>query len=267
MVSSGKREGDVDPRDVSALEVSRVGRVDTVPSVVGVRILDGAAAEVLPVTEFLMSFLANGASTSSPRSYAKALLRWWRFLSAIDVAWDRASRVDCRDFVLWMCTKSKRPPHGGPARSAFAPGTIDHNMAVLRTFYDDRIAAGVGPIVNPVAQAAGRNGGRPHEHHNPMQPFERFRRAPLRQRKSPPEPKGLADHLFDQLFAAMVCDRDRALLAFYVSTGARASEMLEVTVDHVDVGRQLIAVNRKGSRRLQWVPASAAALLWRRLYD
>ena len=189
MVSSGKREGDVDPRDVSALEVSRVGRVDTVPSVVGVRILDGAAAEVLPVTEFLMSLLASGASTSSPRSYAKALLRWWRFLSAIDVAWDRASRVDCRDFVLWMRTRSKRPPHGGPARSAFAPGTIDHNMAVLRTFYDDRIAAGVGPIVNPVAQAAGRNGGRPHEHHNPMQPFERFRRAPLRQRKSPPEPK------------------------------------------------------------------------------
>lgn len=257
----------MDLRDVSSLTVSRVGQVDTIPSVVGVRVLDGTGAEVLPVTEFLMSFLASGASKSSPRSYAKALLRWWRFLAAVDVAWDRASRVDCRDFVLWMRTKSKRPPHGGPPRAAFAPGTIDHNLAVLRSFYDDRMAAGVGPIVNPVPQASGRDGGRPHQHHNPMQPFERSRRAPLRQRKPPSPPKGLPDHLFDQLFAAMGCDRDRALLAFFVSTGARASEMLDVTVDHVDVGRQLIAVNRKGSRRLQWLPASADAFVWLRLYE
>jgi integrase len=43
----------------------------------------------------------------------------------------------------------------------------------------------------------------------------------------------------------MGSDRDRALLAFYVSTGARASELLGVTVDRVDVGRQLIGVLRR----------------------
>lgn len=43
--------------------------------------------------------------------------------------------------------------------------------------------------------------------------------------------------------------------------------MLDVTIDHVDVGRQLIAVNRKGSRRLQWLPASADAFVWLRLYE
>jgi site-specific recombinase XerD len=69
------------------------------------------------------------------------------------------------------------------------------------------------------------------------------------------------------LFAAMVCDRDRALLAFYVSTGARASELLGVRVDRVDVGRQLIGVHRKGSGRLQWLPASADAFVWLRLYQ
>lgn len=100
-----------------------------------------------------------------------------------------------------------------------------------------------------------------------MQPFERSQRAPLRQRKPPSQPKGLPDHVFGQLFAAMGCDRDRALLAFFVSTGARASEMLNVTVGHVDVGRQLIAVTRKGSRRLQWLPASADAFVWLRLYE
>jgi site-specific recombinase XerD len=100
-----------------------------------------------------------------------------------------------------------------------------------------------------------------------MQPLERHRRAPLRQRTPTRKPKGLPDRLFDDLFAAMVCDRDRALLAFYVTTGARASELLGVTVDRVDVGQQLIGVHRKGSGALQWLPASSDAFIWLRLYE
>ena len=80
-------------------------------------------------------------------------------------------------------------------------------------------------------------------------------------------PRSLPDHLFDALFAVMGCDRDRALLAFYVSTGARASELLGVTLDQVDVGAQQIAVHRKGSGRLQWLPASSDAFVWLRLYQ
>ncbi|MFF1947662.1 hypothetical protein [Kitasatospora herbaricolor] len=30
------------------------------------------------------------------------LLRWWRFLWALDLAWDRATRADARDFTRWM---------------------------------------------------------------------------------------------------------------------------------------------------------------------
>jgi hypothetical protein len=30
------------------------------------------------------------------------LLRWFRFLAAIDVSWNRARRADVRDFVLWL---------------------------------------------------------------------------------------------------------------------------------------------------------------------
>jgi integrase len=52
-----------------------------------------------------------------------------------------------------------------------------------------------------------------------------------------------------------------------VSTGARASELLGVTVDRVDPGEQRIGVHRKGSGRLQWLPASADAFVWLRLYE
>ena len=49
--------------------------------------------------------------------------------------------------------------------------------------------------------------------------------------------------------------RDRALVAFYVSTGARASELLSATHGGVDPGRQLITVVRKGTREWQKLPA------------
>ncbi len=100
-----------------------------------------------------------------------------------------------------------------------------------------------------------------------MQPHTRRHRAPLRQKTPERVPRGLPDGLFDELFAAMGSDRDRALLAFYVSTGARASELLGVTLERVDIGSQLIAVERKGSGRLQWLPASADAFVWLGLYE
>lgn len=257
----------VGPRDVGALVVEPAGELRTAPGTIGLVLVDGAGDEVLPVSEFLSSLLAGGARRRSARSYALALLRWWRFLAAVGVDWQRASRVETRDFVLWMRCPTRREPGGRATTSAYAPGTINHNLAVLRSFYEDRMAAGEAPVINPVPESKGRHGERPNAHHNPMEPPERRRRAPLRQKSPSRVPRGPPDHLFEELFGAMGSDRDRALLAFYVSTGARASELLGVTVDRVDVGSQLIGVERKGSGRLQWVPASADAFVWLRLYE
>jgi integrase len=134
-------------------------------------------------------------------------------------------------------------------------------------FYADRISAGDGPMVNPVPDAAHRAGRKIQAHHNPMDAYRPGRRAQLRQKGPDRVPRSLPDHLFDALFAVMRCDRDRALLAFYVSTGARASELLGVTFDRVDPGEQRIGVYRTGSGRMQWLPASADAFVWLRLYE
>lgn len=249
-------------RDVTALVVPALGRVARAEGSPGTVLLDATGAPVVEVSEFFATMLASGASSSSLRSYGLALLRWWRFLAAVEVAWDRASRVEARDFVLWMRLV-------GPAgRSAgYAPATINHALAVVKMFYADRLSAGQGPLVNPIPDAAHREGRRVQSHHNPMAPFAPGARAPLRQKVPEGLPRSLPDGLFDALFAAVGSDRDRALLAFYVSTGARASELLGVTVDLVDPGEQRIGVHRKGSGRLQWLPASADAFVWLRLYE
>ena len=69
------------------------------------------------------------------------------------------------------------------------------------------------------------------------------------------------------MFARLSSDRDRALVAFWVSTGARASDLLGVLRFGADPGQQLITVVRKGSRAMQQLPASPDAFVWLRLYQ
>lgn len=80
-------------------------------------------------------------------------------------------------------------------------------------------------------------------------------------------PRGIPDEEFNEIFARLPSHRDRALVAFYVSTGARASELLSVTQGGVDPGRQLITVIRKGTGAVQQLPASSDAFVWLRLYQ
>jgi site-specific recombinase XerD len=80
-------------------------------------------------------------------------------------------------------------------------------------------------------------------------------------------PRQIPDGKFDELFAALCSHRDRALLAFWISTGARASELLGVLAGGIDPGQQLITVIRKGSRAIQQLPASPDAFVWLRLYQ
>jgi site-specific recombinase XerD len=136
---------------------------------------------------------------------------------------------------------------------------------VLRGFYDFHRDVGSGPVINPFPLE--RPGRRAHAHHNPMEPQRNEKVG--RYRPSLPEriPRSVPDEEFNEIFARLPSHRDRALVAFYVSTGARASELLSVTQGGVDPGRQLITVVRKGSGANQQLPASSDAFVWLRLYQ
>jgi hypothetical protein len=105
-------------RDVAALVVARIGSVrPTGDATVPWTVVDGAGVRVGPVSEFLRDLLACGSSPASCRSYGYDLLRWFGFLAAVGVGWNRAQRAEVRDFVLWLRTchnpaRVRRRPDG-----------------------------------------------------------------------------------------------------------------------------------------------------------
>ena len=269
-------------RDVSKLVVPRVGMVSEVDDpLVRYRVLDASGVEVTVVTEFLREMVGRGCAVATVRSYAYDLLRWFRFLWAVEVAWDRAGRVEARDFLLWVATAPKPRRRRRSGRVAPAPGSVNritgksypgralavathnHNETVARCFYDHHDQLGQWPVLNPFPVEARRG----HAHHNPMQPWPRARSGVYRRSQPERLPRSLPEELFNELFGKMSTDRDRALLAMFVSAGVRAEELLGLVRERVNVGDQTIGVIRKGTRALQWVPVSPDALVWLRRYQ
>ena len=270
-------DGD-ESRDLALLSVPLAGALEeTGDGWVPFRLTDPAGAVVEPVSAFFADLLAAGRSEATVRSYGMDLLRWFRFAWAAGVPWNMATRAEARDFCRWMQVAGKhaRPhwrapdvvPEPAAAGAAYSPSVRAHSETVLRGFYEFHLEAGTGPIVNPFPLDRSRRGGRAHAHHNPMDAF-RGERAGLFRPKMPSRiPRSVPDEEFNEIFARLPSHRDRALVAFYVSTGARASELLSATQGGADPGRQLIAVTRKGSRAVQELPASTDAFMWLRLYQ
>jgi site-specific recombinase XerD len=272
--------GDEVGRDLAALVVASSGSlVETGDPWEPYRLVDQVGATVVPVSAFLRELQAAGRAASTQRSYALDLLRWFRFLRAEEVPWGQATRVEARDFCRWLAGVDKPRRGAGPAgvanpvtgkRSpgrAYAASTLAHSETVLRSFYDFHQEAGSGPMVNPFPLVRRRREARAHAHHNPMEPFRNERAGRYRPRLPQRIPRRIPDERFNQLFAQLGSNRDRALVALWVSTGARASELLGASCGDVDPGRQLVTVVRKGSRAVQQLPASPDAFVWLRLYQ
>ncbi|MCC3328340.1 tyrosine-type recombinase/integrase [Nocardia abscessus] len=283
-------ESEKSHRDLAVLVVPRDGQVvSTGECSEPYRLLDADGEVVEPVSLFLRELLAAGRSPATLRSYGMDLLRWWRFMQAVEVDWDRATRVEARDFSCWIQLTVKQrmqhtggrstgwtnsvavPPNpisGKPALgTGYSVATVAHSETVLRGFYDFHRDAGTGPILNPFPLDRARRSRRALAHRNPMDGWARERVGRYRPKVPHRIPRAIPDQRFNELFAALGSNRDRALVAFWTSTGVRASELLGVRQCDIDPGQQLITVVRKGTRAIQQVPASADAFVWLRLYQ
>ncbi|MFH8993075.1 tyrosine-type recombinase/integrase [Streptomyces sp. NPDC017940] len=265
------------------------------------RLVDQHGLPVEPVAVYFMDLLAAGTPATTLRSYGNDLLRWWRFLWALDIEWDRAVREDARDFMLWMQLADKpvrvhwrrRDAPAGEGRPApkaataapvpgspnpvtgkpsigkqYAASTRAHCETVLRTFYDFHLASNSGSLlINPFPLDRSRRRGRANAHHNPMEDFKAQRTGRYRPRVPERIPRRIPDDKYTEVFAGLRSHRDRALLASWVSTGARSEELLTSRERDAIPGQQLIGVIRKGTRVYQQLPASPDAFVWMRLYQ
>lgn len=267
-------------RDLGSIRLPRWGKVVPSDGVVPWLVVDPGGVPVEPVRRYLRDFVARNRP-GSVRSYAYALLRWWRWLRVVQVEWDRATSAEVRDLVLWLkqTTKPRNSPRTKSASTAgtvnpitrkrnpgdrYQPRTIRHSNAVVRSFYEFWIEAGHSPLVNPVP--LDRRGGRPHAHHNPLDSFRPEGRIRYNPKIPKARPREIPDERWNDLFGALRSNRDRAILSLDISNAARASEVLGIRGVDLDWGDQLVRVSRKGSDDAQWLPTSPDSFVWLRLY-
>ncbi|MEG8184205.1 site-specific integrase [Nocardia terpenica] len=238
-------------------------------------VVDDDGTEVEAVTGYLRDMALSDMRPLSCRSYAHDLLRWLRILWMLKVDWERATGSEVDVMVGWLKTapnpqrrrssRSSTAPGavnaktGKPALAeGYSPGTINHALTAVYGFYAFHAHYGRGPVVNPVPSSRARRTALAHR--SPIEAVPQFKRARLRQRVADRAPRAIPDYLWDELFDAMGCDRDRALLLCYVSSGARANELLSVGVGDIDWAGGRVYVISKGTWQRQAVPVSAEAL-------
>ncbi|GGW45360.1 tyrosine-type recombinase/integrase [Streptomyces galilaeus] len=263
------------------------------------QVLDAFGRPIEPAAVYLKDLMAADSSPLTPRSYGMDLLRWWRFLWAFDIEWDRAVREDARDFMLWMKladkpvrvhwrhrgkdpseipqpTRTGRPAPGTPnpvtgkptIGKKYAPTTRAHCETVLRTFYDFHLDRNTGSLlVNPFPLVRNRRSARANAHHNPEKEHKKQRTGLYRPKVPKRIPRRIPDEKYTEVFAGLRSHRDRALLAFWVATGARAEELLTSKQGDANVSEQTLGVIRKGTRDFQELPATRDAFVWLRLYQ
>ena len=137
--------------DLAVMVVPQVGRlVATDDPWEPYRLLDPDGVVVESVSAWFRDLQAAGRSALTARSYGMDLLRWFRFLWASGVSWDRATRMEARDFCRWLQVAGRpSPPHwrrqleprvrtglAAAAGPAYAASVRAHSETVLRGFYD-----------------------------------------------------------------------------------------------------------------------------------
>jgi integrase len=237
---------------------------------------DGVAVE--PVRLWVHYLTIGDHSPRTLRSYCYAALVWFRMLWQLDVAWDRATEAHTAVLVGWLraSPNPQRPRRtatvgnvnvktGKPSfPDGYSAATINLTLAAVRGIYEFHAHWGRGPVVNPVLASPQRR--RALAHRSPLDPKRAHRRDPYRQRSSAKLPRSIPDAQWEEFFSVFRTDRDRALIACYVSSGARAEELLGTEVTDVDWAMQRISVVSKGSRQRRFVPVSPEALQWLAAY-
>jgi hypothetical protein len=103
------------PTDLTHLSVPQVGSLTATGDLfLPYRLLDAAGAPIPAAASYFAELAACGRPATTQRSYGMDLLRWFRFLSALEVDWAQATRLEAHDFCRWLAATPKWPFRPAP---------------------------------------------------------------------------------------------------------------------------------------------------------
>src|SRR5260370_3388773 len=105
------------------------------------RLIGPDGAVVTAVSEWFADLQAADRSAATLRSYGMDLLRWFRFLWAAGVEWDRATRDEARDFSRRLIIAGQGPGH------PYAASVRPHSETVLLTLSPFHPEPETGPLI------------------------------------------------------------------------------------------------------------------------
>ena len=172
-------------------------------------------------------------------------------------AWNRATRIEARDFCRWMLVAGKpsrphwrnpgRRPRRAVTRTRRRCGRTRNGPALLLRFH---LEAGSGPV-SIRSRWTGRASGRTHPITIRWSRTANERAGLYRPRVPSRIPRSVPDAEFNEIFARLPSHRDRALVAFYVLHRRPRLGIVVGDLGRRRSGRQVITVIRKGTRELR----------------
>ena len=195
---------------------------------------------VTPFEHLVLDFLAylelrRGLSRNTLEAYRSDLLQYGRFLEERGTSATAATGADVAEFLATLTDGGGRPA---------SPATVHRKSACLRSFYRHLRREGVTDKDPTSALTAPRRGRRlPHV-------LTREEVARLLDQPAGGDPSSL---------------RDRALLEVMYACGLRASEVIGIKMNEIDLDAQVLRARGKGSKD-RVVPIGGAATRALRLY-
>jgi len=146
--------------------------------------------------------------------------------------------------------------------SSYARSSMNRRLSSLSGFYEFALESDLGPLINPVPKSRD-DLTRLDVHRQHFDNPRPQKRAPYRQKLVERAPRALSDDLYEEVFASLRTNRDRAIVATAISSGLRASELLSMRRGMLHAADQTADVIPKGGNGSRvMVRISPTAYLW-----
>jgi site-specific recombinase XerD len=229
----------------------RVVEIDTQDDQKRYVVIDDTGNLIEPIAQYLKYLDRINAARQTLRSYAFALRLYWEYISQQQIDWQQVTLDELSGFVLWLKLPSGSlkvvPAH--PVPQARSNRTINHMLAVVRSFYDyhwrmEEVVKNVKETTTTFLPARARRYKSFLHHITKGSPVEK---NILKQKETRHLcPKTITKDQVQQLLDACCNQRDRLLVRLLYESAIRVGEALALWVQDVDVAENKLSICDRG---------------------